>query len=63
MRGGGLKQRVRDLLVTEADAEAQAGEAVLDEPLHVARGLLAELQAGRQQQLAAGQPGRRVREL
>ena len=56
----------RWLRPAEADAEGEAGEAVLGEPAHVlALGAreLADAQAGRDQELAALEPRRRVRQL
>ena len=52
----------RHAFVREADAEAEPGQPVLDEPRDVGP-LVAELQPGGQQQLAAGQPRRRIGEL
>ena len=46
----------------ESDAEAEPAQPVLDEPLDVGA-LVVELQAGGQQQLAAGEPWRRIGEL
>ena len=63
--GGRLAQRLRDVLVPEPGAEPEPGQPVLGEPrdvgaLHL---VIGQLQAGGEQQLAAGQPRRRVQQL
>ncbi len=49
----------------EADAEAEAGEVVLDEPAHVGAlsVLVQQRHARAEQQFAAGEPRRRIDEL
>jgi hypothetical protein len=63
--GGGLNQRLGHLLVAEADAEAEAREAVVGQPRDVAALLVGrrQRQPGGEQQLTTGEPRGRVREL
>ena len=63
--GGGLHERRRNLPVTEAHAEAQAGQLMVGQArdeLALALGRI-ELHPRRQQQLATGEKRRRVLEL
>jgi hypothetical protein len=63
--GGGLQQRGRNAVVQEADAEAQPGQLVVGQSRHeLPLALLrVQLQPGREQQLTARQPRRRVEQL
>ena len=60
----GVLQRVRDLLVPEADAEAKPGDPLADQPVDVGRGVAgAEAHARGEDQLAALQERGRVLQL
>ena len=63
--GGGGDERLRDRVVAEAGAEAEPGELVVGEPRDERALALGgvELEPGREQQLAAGHPRRRVLQL